>query len=243
MRIKVLFFCFVFWGINFLQAQELALPPRIDLFQYNASEFTSLNMSEHPIARIWGWSNNGKVAYSIEWDVDGRGGRMIDFVILDLITDNKVFEQTIDSFGHDDYDGDYTFEDLFFMYNHVLSDALRANNIVLEQRNDFLPFPLRRNNITFNGHIIDVGHTRDEYGMFERVLSRYSILVTADNRRKIIGNMIPVSRLTLDIYISGYFLSPFENRIMVVTTERAWGFEGSRFNYRFNGCHLGVGFN
>ena len=240
---KLLLFCFVFLGIHFLHAQVLTLPPKIDLFQYNAEEFTDLNMSEHPFARLWGWSNNGRVAYSIEWFVDGRGGRIIDFVILDLITDNTIYELRMDSYDHDDYDGDYSYEDLFLMYNHLLADALQANNIVLGQTNDFLSFPFRRNNITYDSQIVDLGFTRDEYGMFERVVSRYSVLVTADNRRKIISNTIPVSRLTPDVHISGYFLSPFENRIMVVTTEMAWGFEGIRFNYRFNGCHLGVGFN
>ena len=62
MRKFFLLFCLVFSGVHFLQAQELALPPEIDLFRYKASEFTNLNMSEHPMARIWGWSNNGKVA-------------------------------------------------------------------------------------------------------------------------------------------------------------------------------------
>ena len=232
-----------FEGQQAANAQEPVLPPGIDLFQYAGSASGSLNMSEFPSVRIWGWSRDGKAAYSVERAVDGRGGRIIDFVIIDLITDNKVFEQRIDSFDHDDSGDDYSFEDLFFIYGHILSDALRSNNIVPGQRNDFLSFPFRRNNITYNSQIIDIGYINDEYGMFERVISRYSILVTADNRRKIISNIIPVSRVTLHTYVCGYFLSPFENRIMAVTAEEFFGFEGTTLNYRFNGCHLGVGFN
>ena len=240
---KLLFFYFVFIGINILQAQVLNPPPRIDLFQYSTSASGSLNMHEYPYARMWGWSRDGKAAYSIERAVDGRGGRIIDFVILDLITDNIVFELRMDSFDHDDYDGDYSFEDLFLMYNHLIRDALQSNNIITGQSNEFLSFPFRRNNITYNSQIIDPGYTDDEYGMFERVVSRYSVLVTADNRRKVVASLIPVSSVTGYTYICGYFLSPFENRIMVVTAEEAWGFEGTRLNFRFNGCHLGVGFN
>ena len=240
---KVLFFCFIIFGINILHAQVLTPPPGIDLFQYNTSASGNLNMFEYPYARIWGWSRDGKVAYSVERAVDGRGGRIINFVILDLITDRKITELNIDSFDHDDYDGDYSYDDLFLMYNHLILDALGSNNIVLGQRNDFRAFPFSRNNITYNCQIIDPGFTNDEYGMFERVISRYSILVTADNRRKIIASLIPVSRVTGYTYVCGYFLSPFENRIMVVTAEEAFGFEGTRLNFRFNGCHLGVGFN
>jgi len=240
---KLLIFCFVFFGIHYLQAQELALPPRIDLFRYSASASGNLNMFEYPNARIWGWSTNGKAAYSIERNVDGRGGRIIHFVIADLITDNTVFELIMDSFDYDTYGDDYSYEDLYHIYGPFISDALQAHNIVLGQTNDFMSFPFRRNNMTFNSQIIDIEYVRDGAGMFEQAVSRYQVLVTADNRRKIIASLTPVSGVTGYTYICGYFLSPFENRIMAVVAEEAWGYEGTRLNFRFIGCHLGVGFN
>ena len=223
--------------------QGFSLPPGIDLFQYSASASGSFNMYEFPSARIWGWSTTGKIAYSVERKVDGRGGRIINFIINDLITDNIDFELRIDSFNLDGYNDNYSFEDLFYIYSPAILDALRSYNIVQEQKNDFLSFPLRKNNITFNSQIIDLGYVNDEFGMFEEAVSRYSVLVTADNRKKVIASLIPVSSVTGYIYICGYFLSPFEDRIMVVTAEEAFGYEGTMPNFRFHGFHLGVGFN
>ncbi len=47
----------------------LVLPPVVNFFQYAAPEVSNLKN-----ARIWGWSKDGKVAYSTEWgDVDNGG--------------------------------------------------------------------------------------------------------------------------------------------------------------------------
>ena len=221
---------------------EFSLPPGIDLFQYSASASGNFNMYEYPSARIWGWSTDGKAAISVERNEDGRGGKIINFFIIDLITDNIDFELKIDSFDHECYFANYSFEDLFKTYNPTISSALRSNNIISEQRNDFLSFPFRKNDITFNGQIIDLGYVEDEFGMFEEAVTRYSILLTAENRKKVIASFTPVSSVTGFIYVCGYFLSPFEDRIMIITAEEAFGYEGTRLNFRFNGFHLEVDF-
>jgi hypothetical protein len=85
------------------------------MFQY-AEKTPQSALYGFPDARIWGWSNNGKVAYSIERQIDGKGGQKIDFFIFDLIPDSIVFELLMDSFDHNDVEG----EALYAIFSDVI---------------------------------------------------------------------------------------------------------------------------
>ena len=235
MRKLMLLYLLPFICLHLLPAQELNFPSKINLFQYSGSD--SGLLYEIPNARVWGWSSNGKIAFSIERQVDGRGGQIIDFTILDLITDDTVFELKMDSFDNDDAED----ETLYNKYRAAISNALRTHNIT-GQKTDFLRFPLRRNNTVYDSQITSVETKKFEFA-FDTVISKYSILVTADAKRKIIAALNPVHAVTGYIYVCGYILSPFENRALVVAAEEHWGHEGTELTYRFAGCHLGVGFN
>jgi len=216
--------------------QEMVLPPKVNLFQYKKK---SHNPSYgYPDARIWGWSKKGKTAYSIETFIDGRGGRIINFVIMDLITDKAVYELEIDSFNFDDVDNDR----LYDIFKIEILKALKEHDIA-SGTTPYLSFPFKRNNIEYNANIIDVEYKDDEYGFFDKVVSGYKVSVSANNRSKIIDSSPAVRRLTGFVYVCGSFISPFENRAMVVIAEEAMVFEGTEIFYRFAGCHLGSGFN
>ncbi|MDR0312900.1 MAG: hypothetical protein LBI14_04825 [Treponema sp.] len=218
-----------------LSTQEFTFPPQINFFQYSKS---TGSLYDFPNTRIWGWSNTGKIAYSIERHIDGRGGQIINFVVLDLITDEIVFQLNMDSFDHNDA----TDEALYDFYRATISNAFETHDII-GQRTDFLQFPIRKNNMVYNSQIINVEQKEDEYGFFENLVAKYTVEVTADNKKKIIGIFEPVSRMTSDVYVCGYVLSPFENRALIVVAEEFFAFEGNEVTYRFSGCHLGVGFN
>ena len=239
MKLRLPFFCFLFFFLHYLQAQELVFPPKINLFQHSRP-VSQGQLYGFPDARIWGWSNNGKVAYSIETAVEGRGGQVIDFVILDTITDKALFELRMDSFDHGE-DDDATGEALYRLYRADILNALNTHNII-QGAAVFFPFPINRNNTAYNANIAGIEYKSDEYGFFDRVVTKYNVTVTANNKTKTISVFTPVRSVTANVYICGYFLSPFENRALVVTAEEAWVFEGTELFYRFAGCHLGVGF-
>ena len=215
---------------------DLTLPPVVNLFQYSAS------ISQHdlygiPRARIWGWSNDGKVAYSVERGIEGRGGQIIYFVILDSVSDSEVFKLIMDSFDYNDVED----EALYNLSSVHILNALMMHNIVRQETN-FLPFPFRRNNTVYDCRITNVEY-KDGEGFFDGgAVSRYNVLVTAGNKSKIINSFTPVGR-TGFVYVCGYFLSPFENRALVVVAEERWGHEGTELDYRLSGCHLEAGFN
>jgi len=216
--------------------KELILPPHINLFQFNRKSMSP--SYGYPEARIWGWSKNGKAAYSIESAIDGRGGRIINFTILNLITDEAVYELEIDSFNFDDIDN----EALYNIFKMEILEALNEHGITYE-KTPFISFPFKRNNIEYNARIVDIEYKNDEYGFFDKVVSGYKVSVSANSGRKIIDNSVPGSSVTGFVYVCGCFISPFENRALVVTAEEAWVFEGTELFYKFIGCHLGVGFN
>ena len=248
MKLRLSFVCFLFFflhNVHFAaklpaQAQELVFPPKVNLFQHSRA-VSQGQLYGFPETRIWGWSNNGKVAYSIETIVEGRGGQVIDFVIMDTVTDKTVFELRMDSFDHGEDDG-ATGEALYRLYRASIINALNTHTIIRGPA-AFLPFPINRNNMTYNAGIVDIQYKNDEYGFFDRVVTKYSVTVTANNRTKTISIFTPVrASVTGYVYMCGYFLSPFENRALVVTAEEAWVFEGTELFYRFAGCHLEAGF-
>jgi hypothetical protein len=143
----------------------------------------------------------------------------------------------MDSFDYNDVED----EALYNLSSVHILNALRIHNIVRQETN-FLPFPFRRNNTVYDCRITNVEY-KDGEGFFDGgAVSRYNVLVTVGNKSKIINSFTPVG-LTGFVYVCGYFLSPFENRALVVVAEEQWGHEGTELDYRLSGCHLEAGFN
>jgi hypothetical protein len=222
--------------------QALDFPPKINLFQFHDATLEARgSLYGFPNARIWGWPKSGKVAYSIEREIDGRGGQKIDFVIFDAITDTQVFEIKMDSYDYDEVDNnDYTDEALYNLFKDEILGALGAHAIV-RQGTEFAPFPIRKNNLAYTCGIVDTQYTSSDLGFFDTIVSEYTVEVTAGSKKSIIGKFKPLNGITRHIYVCGYLLSPFENRALVVIAEEFFAFEGTELAYRFSGCHLDVG--
>ena len=215
-------FALIFLTAGFLGAQELKIPSPTNLFQHSVS---SGAIYEFPTVRIWGWSAEGKIAYSIEREMAGVGGKIIEFNVFDAVEDDVVSNFNIDSYDID---------------RVSITNALRANNIV-EGEIGFQPFPIRRNNMEYLCSLTNVAYSPDSYGFFNDNISKYSVVVTANGKSKTV-NTFSGGNLTRKVYICGYILSPFENRALLVLAEERFVFEGTELFYVFCGCHLGVGF-
>ena len=235
MKLRLPLFCFLLFFLHNVQAQELVFPPKINLFQYSRP-VTQPRLYGFPETRIWGWSKNGKVAYSIETMIDGRGGQVIEFVILNLISNKTVFALRMDSFDHGEDDG-ATNEALYGLYRIPILNALNKQKIIRGEA-EFLPFPIIKKDTTYNAGITYMKYKEDEYEFFDRNVSRYAVTVTANGKTKTNITFTPVRNETGHVYACGYFLSPFKNRVLVVVAEEAWVFEGTELFYRFAGCNL-----
>ena len=224
-------------GIN---AHDIKVPEKIDFFQYIVPKGIIYDYSHpyngiygFPDVRIWGWSTNGKIAYSIERNREGRGGMSIHFIIFDLVDDAIDFEITIDS---DDYtiDGidENTAEYLYALNKENILNAINENKII-DKENRYLPLPARIKNVDY------VCHSKIDYESepeFYDKIKEYSIIVNRNNKSKTVKTATNVEAIA--VYICGYIKSPFEDRILIVTAEEKWGFEGSELYYYFVGCHL-----
>ena len=72
-----------------VNASSEILPPQgFDPFANHRSKVGSTCYT-FPIFRIFGFSKDGKMAYSLEEEVDGRGGTIIQYIIQDLVGTQK----------------------------------------------------------------------------------------------------------------------------------------------------------
>jgi hypothetical protein len=241
----IIFFTFFLLVTSHLIAENIKLPPKIDPFQYLVPKGIIYNYSHpyneiylFPDVRIWGWSSTGKVAYSIENIIEGKGGILIQYTVLDTITDDIVFNLKMDS---NDYGIDESNENIIeIIYTNEMEkimNSMKYNNII-EQYSDFLSFPIKIGINEFNCYAKIENEIKPEF--WDTIL-RYEVIANRNGKSKIIKTVLEVSALS--IYICGYFKSPFENRILVVIAEEQWGFEGKELSYNFSGCHLEIGFN
>jgi len=113
---------------------------------------------------------------------------------------------------------------------------------------DFRRLPIRHGNQTVN-IIVETGEiTGDWHEVFGNIGSYRIIAEIATEfpaqrggRRKTIHEK-KLNRPVKDVITCGYFLSPFENRALIVVGEYEWAFEGYDVKYVLIGCHLSIGF-
>jgi len=209
--------------------QEFDFPPKINLIQH--SNFAS---SYHPVryARIWGWSADGKAAYSIEGGLNSEASYQIDFKILDLDTNNELFNLTIFSDIYPDSDNDWA-EAYFKIHREDIVNALITHRIN-KQQTDFLPFPITKNNNRYYAQIIDIEYGEDEKWLLGDTILKYTLSITDNDKRKIIGTYKPFLWL-FDADVCGYFLSPLENKILIVIAEDLGQYQHGGILFRFIG--------
>jgi len=209
--------------------RELVFPPLINVvFRNTAFGPVSNNVM------IWGWSTDGKVAFSTD-NIMSEVSPHSNFVVFNLVSNSVVFESRMDFFLHEVGDSGVWDKDwirdkgLIDSNMSVILNALEIYGII-DKQSELLRFPINRNGIVYDIQVIDIEHGDDS---LDYSILKYSLLITANNRRKVIDNLIlPPMGLVSEVSVAGYFLSPFENRIVIVVAELSWfqhGHRGLRF--------------
>jgi len=219
-----------------LFGQDIRLPAEVDLCKYIDVDRNGSFIGPG-ILRIWGWSKTGKIAYSIE-DVGAYSGfTEVSFIIFDFVNDKTLVNISINA-GDIDND-EAAFQELFNHIKNKISDAIKTHNIT-EQYAEFSPLPIKRNNKTYNLSISNTSSGEDMWGFIP--ITKYTVSVTANGKTKVI--MVNNSTRASKVYACGYFISPFENRALIVLAQQSPPeFEGDiHFNFVFSGCNLDQGF-
>jgi hypothetical protein len=221
------------------------LPHKIDPFIYCVPSGLNYGYTKpygkiygFPTIRIFGWSKDGKIAYSLQRNIEGRGGVITNYIIQDLVTDSILWKFDDDSFKWDvEIDNiDLITEKSFTSNQKLLEDNFNKYQIIQDNITYLNISDLQNIGLTMMLNITDNG--TDSIG-FKNI--NYKITAkTKNNKTKIITNR---SNITADnVYICGYCKSPFEERIAIIIAEEKYVFEGNELFYDFVGCLTDVGY-
>ena len=237
---------------NLAFAQELRIPEEIDLSKFNQpidrdipaySLRTEWGISS--VYRIWGWSRTGKIAYSTETVMIYKGGIEINFNILDSVTDEIVFSWVIDSSDYVGSDWDGTIKSLYQKNRTAIANAMREHGIV-EAPAEFLPLPISRRGNIYIFSVINTMRAKNEWGFYDNsggVIQKFDVTAETGGKRKTIFSFNDPESRTGHAYITGFFMSPYEERALIVIAEEYRGYQEVMLRYTFAGCHLNIGFN
>ena len=201
---------------------------------------------------IYGWAKNGRVAYFSNIHTDNAGGTLLGFAVFDFVDDKQIFELRIGDYfaGNQSplaHGGDWKTEAefLYKKYGAEISAALTKYDIV-ERQAEFLPFPLSKGGAVYEASVRITRRIDKDCNPIQD----YDILVAKNNgkSRVITSHSEPAEHShpwggCEAVAVCGYFLSPFENRALVVIARASFGpSHCSRVRYDFSGCHLDIGF-
>jgi len=209
------------------KTSEFRIPPKTHI------EIGPESMWNNPDIRIWGWSKTGNVALSTE-DASGSGIDVVQFIIINLVTDEIVFklnnDAIFDKLRNNELDDGYDVLDFYKTEKSGIMAAMK-NNSIEEHHTPFLAFPLVMDNFKYTAHTRVIEETEDE--------KKFDIIVSRNGKDKVI-NTAPIPAYFNEDHVIGYYKSPFENRILIVSGATK---TSHNVSYRFIGCHLTVGFN
>lgn len=185
----------------------------------------------------FGWSKDGKFAFIKSFTQnDGRGAEVYEFYIIDAVTDQIVFLDSMIPMEESDYNSTWTHK-LNSFYKEIESNKV----IIPENDNSYsiMNFPLEYNNDTFT--------TR--FDLVDSPQNTFSVnIARSDNKEKVCVNSSN-SYSIIDGFISGYIMSPYEPRIVIIYGLKYYvrDWEGGQMTLEeisshFTGANLRVGF-
>jgi hypothetical protein len=229
----------VTWTQEGVTTQAARLPPHVDLLEY-----ATLIKSSNDKVRIWGWAKNGLVAYSSGETLDPNAGDVhINFVIFDFVSDKIIDSLKMHSAA--DFDNaDATVQALYCAYMSRIRGLLSRYGIA-ELQLGFMPLPIKNDGAVYSARAVTTLLTEEEQEAewYRGKVKSYSIVV-GKNDAKSVTIMSKDEASATEVEVCGYFLSPFENRALIVISEYRYGVSNmpSSTEYIFSGCHLDEGF-
>jgi hypothetical protein len=190
-----------------------------------------------------GWSPKGLFAYQTGFYDGHFSGQKL--VIYDTVEDKLIEESFITTYAPGE-DIIVAYDEKLLVWNKILEKYQVNNRIPTFQEStrtsDLQNFPLRHNlrNLLcwFEYRIVP-----DEYYAYDFDVT-WDLFVGDNNICKKVSSREESAGLFSGAKILGYFKSPFEERIVIITVFRDGGFENEYWmGLRLYGCHLNVGFN
>ena len=235
-----------------VSAQQSFEPPVVDLLvfcdKYIAGELDNDLGYSHMFLkrdafRIWGWSGNGNVAYTITDSQNWRGAVITNAVILNLVTDQIVWQGRIVSDEHyDEMTRIDNYRNAYTAFIDEFSSMCRISGIEGVQTG-FSPFPAIHNGTSFNVAVkTTLNPVWNADSDITKKILEYTVIAERGSRQKTIGT-VNNPESARSVVPCGFFISPFEDRAMVVVAHFEYMLEAECWvSYHFFGCHMTAGF-
>ncbi|MCR5318372.1 MAG: hypothetical protein K6E22_09100 [Treponema sp.] len=219
-----------------VNASSEILPPQgFDPFANHRSKVGS-TCNTFPIFRIFGFSKDGKMAYSLEEEVDGRGGTIIQYMIQDLVTDKILWTTKDDT---EDWTGEQdsmatltTFQISLNNKKSELRSAMQKYGII-QADSEFLQFPTK-DGYSCTANIQD--KTKDGEDDWLGKIDYQIRVKNPAGKSKTVASAKDVQ--AYQVVVCGYFKNPYENRLAIIYGEEKYVFEGTGISYHVAGCDL-----
>lgn len=194
-----------------------------------------------PVFRLWGWSEKGAAAYSIQRSVEGRGGVEIFYCVQDMVTDKILWSEVDDTFlWEEEVDETDTEKVALLSYERKQEEIERAleQYAIRPEKTACASFPLERDGKRYSP-VLSVEQEKEP--TFLDAVRSYTLSMKKEG-----GKTKKLTRVEdvqcLEVHVCGYFASPFDNKIAVVVAEEQFVFEGREIFYSLTGCDLEKGF-
>ncbi len=198
-----------------------------DIFKYKHIHSPLLYRYDK-IASI-GFSKNGKFAYVTEHEVEGRGGTLYTYKIINTINDKIIWKYEDDI--KDIMDDPYKFS--YARVKDRLQKALQEHKIkyVIQPLLRKVPYKFDNNKISF---AIKAISRKNKDGFNGNYLSLKVIARTNNGYKRVYYS----KDKAFSYSIMGVFKSPYEPRIVLILAKEFYGSEGTALYYTPIGVHL-----
>ena len=221
----ILLCCFSFSAFG----QEIHIQKNVNMMAF--SKKPSSNMYAVSDIMPIGWSKDGKFAFVHKRSVAGRGGVIYSYIIINSVNDGIIWI----------YEDDWPNSDTVRVgksiqkNQSIVVEQLKKYEIVQGQGTDLYDFPLLRDGAVYKPEL-KVRKKPEKHPFLGDIESLAVYMLRDDIKRKRI--FYKDNPGAFSYWIAGYFLSPFEQRILVAIGEEKWGFEGTEGDFLFSGCSL-----
>jgi len=250
MKKSIFIFLLVLISFN-LYSQDLT---KINIKEYKLdSKITSILVEETKVTKplniyqennfiyVLGWSKDGKLAFILDKEVDGRGGNDLYFTIQDMVEDVNVYYKKIEWYDNDNYGENpelaQTFEECIKNNSKEFNSELKKYKIILNPvKVEYLPITDE------NGTKIDfkIVNSKEYIGEFSLPHMDYEIIAIKNNKYKLLSKI--ENKMCEYVMPTAYIKSPYEDRIALIVADAEYVFEGEEVFINFYGCNLNSGF-
>ena len=213
-------------------ALDLKTPAPVDMISHSKPPSKDMYFASeiYPV----GWSKDGHFAFVQKNEVAGRGGIKFSYFIIDSVTD-KVAWNYIDDWIDSN---NTTIHQSIKKSKNRFKKQLEKYEIVQNRGIDLHAFPLNHGDQKFFPEI-EILKKKESHPFLGDIKS-VSIFMNKNTKRKRI--FLKKDPGAFSYWITGYFASPFEKRILVGIGEEKWGHEGTEGHIIFSGCSLKSGY-